>query len=207
MAFSFLFISLSFFSCADNEADVVQASGTMIFDFKDNESLPDVRLAVFLQVTNDVQRTESFTISHEKSGYFWNVSNPGIFTGMNKKYAFSLNLTAPEGSEIPKGTYRVKYFDAAGKDDEISFSVNYDEKLLKSNAQNFRDTLTNSNENLALYDDSGELLFMGKAKNTWKSNDAILKDYRVAKTKRLCYVTPGNAVICMMPEEKLQTEN
>lgn len=202
-----LFFSLVFFSCADNEADVVSATGTMIFDFKDEESSPESRLAVFLQVTNDVQRTDNFTISHEKSGYLWNIAKPGIFTGLNKKYAFSLNLTAPLGSKIPQGAYSVKYFDAAGKDDETVFSVNYDEKLLKSNAKDFKELLTNPQENVAVYDDSGELLFMGKAKNNWKTNADILKDYRIAWTKRICYVTPGNTIICMMPEEKLKVEN
>ena len=202
-----LVFSLALFSCSESEADVVSASGTMVFDFKDTESAPSVRLAVFLQVTNEVQRTDNFTVSHEQSGYSWNVSNPKIFTGLNKNYAFSLNLNAPEGEAIPAGSYSVVYYDAAGNEDTMQFVVNYNSELLSADAENCRTFLENATENVAVYDETGELLFMGKAKNSWKTNEAILKDYRLAETKRICYVTPGNTIICMMPEEKLKTEN
>ena len=199
--------SLSFFSCSENEADVVSATASTVFDFSDEENPPAQRLAVFFQVSNEVQRTESFTVSHADSGYSWFVAKPGIFTGMNKNYAYSVNLNAPEGEEIPTGTYSVIYTDAAGNEDSISFAVNYKRELLSSTAEKCREYLTNPIENVAVYDDGGELLFMGKAKNSWKTNEAILKDYKLACTKRICYVTPGNSVICMMPEEKLKTES
>ena len=200
-------LSQSFFSCSENEADVVSATASTVFDFSDNENPPAQRLAVFFQVSNEVQRTESFTVSHADSGYSWFVAKPGIFTGMNKNYAYSVNLNAPEGEEIPTGTYSVIYTDAAGNEDSISFAVNYKRELLSSTAEKCREYLTNPIENVAVYDDGGELLFMGKAKNSWKTNEAILKDYKLACTKRICYVTPGNSVICMMPEEKLKTES
>ena len=64
--------------------------------------------------------------------------------------------------------------------------------------------MPNPNENIAIYDESGELLFMGRAKASWKSNADILRDFKLAESKRICYVTPGNTVICFMPEEKLK---
>ena len=198
---------LSFFSCSETEADVVSASVSTVFDFADNESNPSVRLAVFLQVTNEVQRTESFTISNESSGYSWTVAKPGIFSGLNKNYAYSANLKAPEGAEIPIGLYSVTYKDAAGNQDEIKFSVHYNKDLLTAKSENCRELLPNANENVAVYDDSGELLYMGRAKKTWTTNAAILKDYKLADSKRICYVTGGNSVVCMMPLEKLKTEN
>jgi len=202
-----LIFSLGLFSCSESEADVVSVQGTTIFDFKDDEFNPTCRLAVFLQVTNEVQRTESFTVSNKYSGYSWNVAKPGIFTGMNKSYAYSVNLNAPEGESLPTGEYSVKYCDAAGNEDEVKFFVNYKKELLTSTTANFKEFLPNSIENIAIYDDAGELLFMGKAKNSWKTNDAILKDYRLAETKRICYVSSGNTIICMMPSEKLKVEN
>ena len=201
------FLSLAFFSCSDSEADVVSATGTVVFDFKDNESAPATRLAVFLQVTNEVPRTESFSVYNSESDYTWNVAKPGIFSGTNKNYAYSANLNAPSGESIPTGEYSVKYFDAAGNDDEAKFSVSYEKKLLTANAQNFKDFLTNPTENIAIYDDAGELLFMGKAKSAWKTNEAIQKDYKLADTKRICFVTSGNTVICMLPAEKLKEES
>ena len=203
-ALIFLF-SLLLFSCAESVADVVSASSTTIFDFADSENPPEQRLAVFLQVTNEVQRTDSFKISHDKTGYVWNVIKPGIFTGQNKSYAFSLNLNAPECENIPEGEYTVTYFDAAGNEDSVKFTVTYKKELISSNSQNVKALLQGATENIAIYDDSGELLFMGKPKNTWASNEIILKDYKLAESKRLCYVTSGNTIICMLPAEKLKS--
>ena len=201
----------SVISCSDSETDVLSASATAVFDFEDSESHPKARLAVFFQLGNEAQRSESFTVSNEESGYSWIVSKPGIFTGMNKSYAYSINLSPPEGKEIPVGSYTVTYYDAAENSDEAKFSVNYNKGLLSATSENFREFLPNANENIAIYDDSGELLFMGKEKSSWKTNSGILKDYKLAFSKRLCYVTPGNTVICLMPTENLKetekTEN
>ena len=201
-----LLFSFSFFSCADSEPDVVTASGTAVFDFSDDEVSPSARLAVFVQVASDVQRADRFTISNADSGYSWAVAKPGVFTGLNKSYAYSLNLNAPEGESIPLGDYTVVYEDAAGSDDSIRFSVNYNKALLSATASSCKSLLSNATENVAVYDETGELLFMGKPKNAWKTNEAILKDYKLAATKRICYVTPGNAIICMMPAENLKSE-
>ena len=202
-----IFLSFSFFSCAESDADVVSASGTMIFDFSDAESVPSARLAVFVQLTSDVRRTDNFTISNAESGYSWSVAKPGIFTGLNKSYAYSLNLSAPVGEDIPQGSYFVSYYDAAGSEDTIRFSVSYKKELFEATSSKCKEILENAAENVAIYDESGELLFMGKARSSWKTNEAILRDYRLAYTKRICYVTPGNTVICMMPSEKLKEEN
>ncbi|MBR1721953.1 MAG: hypothetical protein IJ727_05660 [Treponema sp.] len=198
------FAAFSFFSCSDSEADVVSVSSTLVLDFNDNDSNPQVRLAVFFQLANEAQRSEHFVVTHEESGYSWTVSNPGIFSGLNKNYAYSTNLSVPEGEDFPTGAYSVIYYDAAGNEDEARFSVNYDKEILKSTVDTFRDFLSNSNQNVAVYDEDGELLFMGKAKSSWKTNAAILKDYRLAEIKRVCYVTPGNAIVCMMPSENLR---
>ena len=205
LIFSALFFS--FFSCSDTEADVSSAFGTAVFDFKDNESAPELRLAVFLQLSSEAQRTDSFTVSNEESGYSWEVSNPGIFNGINREYAYSINLNPPHDGEIPQGSYSVTYYDAAEGKDEARFSVNYKKELVTSTAQTFLEFLQNPNENIAIYDSSGELLFMGKAKPAWKENGEILRDYKLAESKRICYVTPGNAVICLMPEEKLREDS
>lgn len=198
------FLAFSFFSCSDSEADVVSVQATAVFDFEANDKPPVSRLAVFLQVTNAIQRTDSFAVSHGESGYSWLVSKPGIFTGMNKSYAYSVNLKPPESEAIPTGAYSVTYYDAAGKEDSMNFAVNYDSGLLQATPENFRDYLPNAAENVAIYDEEGELLFMGKTKNSWKTPADIQKDYKLAFLKRTCYVTAGNSVICLMPGEVLK---
>lgn len=208
-AFTGLLFSLilSFSACSESEPDVVSVTSSIVFDYADSENPPEQRLAVFFQVSSAVQRTEAFDVTHEDSGYSWHVSKPGIFTGMNRSYAYSASLNPPAGGEIPLGLYSVIYTDAAGKEDSLTFTLNYKKELLSAKSGNCREYLTSPSENISIFSDSGELLFMGKAKSSWKSNEDILKDYKLAETKRICYVNPGNSIICMMPEEKLKTEN
>lgn len=198
------FVPFFFFSCSDSDADVVAASATAVFDFSDENSAPVSRLAVFFQVANEVQRTESFTVTCAGSGYYWTVSNPHVFSAMNKSYAYSINLSPPAGESIASGPYSVKYYDAAGKEDEFKFSVSYAEALVTAKSSEVKALLPSAIENIAVYSESGELLFMGKSKNSWKTNADIIKDYKLAQIKRKCYVTPGNTVICMLPEENLK---
>ena len=200
----FLPFLFSLFSCSDSQADVVFATANTVFDYKDADSNPSVRLAVFFQLNNEVQRTESFEVYNQESGYSWNVNHPGVFSSLNKNYAYALSLNAPEGESLPRGNYSVKYFDAAGNEDSTDFTVNYKKELLTSTAATCREILGQSTENLAIYDDKEQLLFMGSAKNSWKDNAAILKDYKSACWKRQCFIASSTSVICMMPMEALQ---
>lgn len=199
--------SLAFFSCAQSDSPVSSAFGTVIFDYKDSDSSPSLRLAVFLEINGEAQRAESFCVRNDEQKCSWNVRKPVIFASGSKNYVCSLFLSQAQNVGIIGGNYQVSYYDAAGNVSSADFFVEYDSSLLSSTAKDFRKSLPDSKEKVALYGEDKELLYMGDFKGTWKDDEAILRDYKLAQSKRICYVTPNNSVICMMPEEKLGISN
>lgn len=202
----FLLVPFLLCSCADSDADVISVTASVVFDYGTEKSAPVSRLAVFSAVSSDARRADSFTVTNKKSGYVWTVWNPSVFKGDSREYACAAALSAPYGETIPAGEYEIVYYDAAGEEDAMRFFVDYDEHIPESSADELKDVLKGSSEYVAVYDSEGELLYMGRPKASWIDNSAILREYRIGDTKRICYVTPGNGVVCMLPPEKLRNE-
>ena len=141
---------------------------------------------------------------HNESGLEWECRNPRIIsTKKNNEWAGYTNFVASEGSAIPQGAYTLYYVDMAGDESQNVFSVSYPAQLLESTATEFRDMRIDREENIALYDADGLLLFYGERKDSWSTNSDIKKEYGVAEKIRVCYrLYSGNAV-CMMPAENL----
>lgn len=197
-------LPIVFFSCAVDDAEIATASASIVLDYKDDENPPDVRLAFFIQTKSAVQRSESFSAENLNSGYFWNVRSPEMFESGNRQYVFSTELKAPEGDKIPKGSYKIVYNDAAGSDSEFTLQVNYNDALLEKKSSEIQNFIQGKIENIAIYDEMNELIYFGKRKNSWTSNRAIQNEYKVASSSRVCFSTPSNSVICLMPEESLK---
>lgn len=191
------------FSCADASPELILASGSMVFDYEENDSLPDTRLAVFVQMESEVQRAETLVMESRSSGYCWRVTSPKLFRNGDKKWACYTNLQPPAKAKIPDGVYDFRYIDAAGEEAASSFIINYPEQLLTTKAENVRDVLKSVTENIALYDKNNVLIFFGKSRNNWVSNASILRDFNAAVTKRRCLSANNNRVICLLPEESL----
>lgn len=199
---AFFVLSLFFFfSCAQDEAEISSASAGLVLDYADNESLPSSRLAVFIQTKNAVQRSESFSAENTELSYVWNVNSPLMFESNGRQYAYNDMMKAPEGEKIPCGKYRIIYNDAGGNSCEYEVQLSYDEALLEKKAGEAEDYIQGKIENLALYDEAGELIYFGKKKSSWNSPSAIQNEYKVAFSMRVCFSNPSNSVICFMPEE------
>lgn len=200
LIFSFVVLPL-FFSCAVDDAEISTASASLILEYSDEENPPETRLAVFVQTKNAVQRTDSFSAENLDSGYVWTVSSPEMFESNGKQYAYSTRLKAPDGEKIPKGSYKIVYYDAAGNSSEFVVQLSYDDSLLEKKSSEIQNSINGRIENLAVYDEMNELVFFGKRKNSWTSNRAIQNEYKIAASSRVCFSSPSNSVICFMPEE------
>ena len=66
--------SFFLFSCSNGDPSVSSSSYKLIYDFKDEDSLPDISLSVFVSVESDETRGESLRIVNEKSGLEWKLS-------------------------------------------------------------------------------------------------------------------------------------
>lgn len=206
----FLQISLVLFlflSCSNSNPDITMVTGSMIFDFADTDAPPSVRMAVFAQSNGEVQRADFIEARHRESGLMWRISKPRLFSGSNKNYAGYTNLLPMEGKEIPQGDYDFRYVDGGGNEDRGTFKISYPQALLTSKSSEVRTTVTKSlSDNLALYDETGTLIFFNKRKKNWKTNSDIQREMRNAFTLRQCLNTTDYSIICLMPEESLKEE-
>ncbi|MCR5724720.1 MAG: hypothetical protein K6G80_06530 [Treponema sp.] len=200
----FLFVS----ACSNSEPSVLSVTGSVVFDFQDAESAPASRLAVFVQTDTETQRADRITAVHADSGLSWQIDAPRMISGSDKNWAGYTNLQPAPGEAILKGVYTCQYVDAAGNEASAKVTVKYPDELLTATAETVRTCIQGAvTEYIALYSESGELMFFNKRRNSWHSNADIAKDYRNAYTMRSCLVTANNSIVCLLPPESLKEKS
>lgn len=194
-------LSSVIFSCADSTPAFSKASFSVVLDYKDEESKPEARFALFLLMNSDNRRAESFTVksSDDTMNMEWIVSNPKIVTIENQKYVFVENLATVGSEPFKKGLYNVVYTDAAGQEIEFDFNVGYDDGILEAKSSEVRGMLGSATENIVLYNEFNMIIYIGKRKSNWSSDEGILKDYKAAAFKRTVFFTKDNKVVCLLP--------
>ena len=197
-------ISAFFIACSDSAPQLNSVTAVVVFEFSDATSAPKSRLSVFTEAT-DIQRVKELRAVHEESGLEWNISSPRKISGKDAKtWAGYTNLVAASGSTIPLGKYDITYVDDADRESESSFFINYPSSFTTAKSADFPAAFTNGYlENVALYTIDGTLLYYGKRKNNWNTNSAILQEFQIADTMRICYSSLSGAVVCMMPSQKM----
>lgn len=202
--FVFIF-SVLFFSCSQDSAQIASAESSVIFDYSENP--PDMRLSVFVNSESDVRVASKIKIVNKNSGLEWNCDELVKFEDKNKNFwAGCANIVAALGMKIPAGEYVLTYFDMAGDEDEISFSVDYPENILTLKIEDFPDGFDYSEKKSAVYTKDGILLYYGKEKKEWKDRNSVLVDYKDAGFIRTCYTLKNDSVICLMPPENLEQQ-
>ena len=203
-AFAGMLLAL-LFSCSNSEPSVLSVTGTVVFDFADEENPPATRLALFLQTDTEAQRSEEIRAVHTETGLSWQVTNPRIISGSGKNWTGYTNLQPAPGEPIATGTYDCRYTDAAGNEASAKVTVQYPEALLEARAATAKDCIQAAVvEYIALYSETDELMFFNKRRNGWRSNNDIAKDYRNAYTLRRCLVTGNNGIVFLLPPESLK---
>jgi hypothetical protein len=200
------FVSLfMFFSCSEAGAGISNVTGTVVFDYADEKSNPDVYLSVFVQTEAEAQRAELLKVYSPDKNIYWNIHNPVVFSGNSKSYAGYSILKPAEGKKIEQGEYRVLYTDASGEEAETSFTVYYRDEMLTSKSEGAKDktglTLT---ENVIIYDKNMNMLFWGNMKNAWRNYSNILKEYSRAVYIRKVYSSSGSTIMVKMPPETIK---
>lgn len=199
------FLSVIFTSCDSEDSEIVSTTASAVFDFKNEKDAPSAHLSFFVQINNELQRSEFMEIKKNDSSYVWRIVKPQLISNDNKKWAGSSNIVYPDGQNIENGTFTIMYQDAAGNEVFKDAKIEFDKKLLKCTAKDCK-KLINSGvvENYALYDDAKNLIFFGRKKSAWNENADILKEYGSCKELRVCYSTVNNSIICLMPAEKVE---
>lgn len=195
------FLAAILISCSDSTPSINTVSAILVFDFKDNESVPEQKLSVFLQ-TDDINRLEKININNEKSGLEWNILKPRLISSKeDKSWAGYTNLAPASNSSIPSGRYYIRYEDAAQKECSSQFNVSYQHDFLEKKAVDFPAAISGSySQYYAVYSSDKTLLGYERKKKNWKIDRDIKIDYPMADTYRICYSMNNNSVVIMMPE-------
>ena len=144
--FVFIF-SVLFFSCSQDSAQIASAESSVIFDYSQNP--PDMRLSVFVNSESDVRLASKIKIVNKNSGLEWNCDELVKFEDKNKNsWTGCANIVAAFGMKIPAGEYVLTYFDMAGDEDEILFSVDYPENVLTLKSEDFPDVFDYSEKKI-----------------------------------------------------------
>lgn len=207
--------ALNFFSCSDDPVDTAAVQAHLILDWEDEQSLPVERLSVFVEVSSNVRRVESFSVKN--GDYTWNVDSPIVFQSGDRQWVGWPHLEPPPNAArplFPLGSYSVECVDAAGKKDTGLFSIVINAALLDANASQVDGLITAPQRRVAVYSESNELLYFDTARNNWLSDEAIFSGVKDSSYYRNT-IASGSA-ICFLPKkmkeqpketETIETEN
>ena len=197
--------SFFFLSCAESTPELSSVTGTAVFDFADNNSAPAMRLSVFTSTVSDARRVEKLTATCYSNGYQWVIDNPRVISSDGKQWTGYTNIEPRNGEKITAGKYNLCYTDASGRETNSIFTISFPDSLLNATTSSIRKCITSPlEESTALYDAAGQLIYFGKAKESWQTADKVLFDYPDALIRRSCLSTPDLSVICMLPPENLK---
>ncbi|MBO4404399.1 MAG: hypothetical protein J5780_03605 [Treponema sp.] len=192
---------LLFFSCADNDANVTNVTAFTVFDFKTEDSKPEVRLSVFAEALSPVERGQSITIINNDTGLSWKSKNlRKVSESSKKKWTGFDSFVVPSNMVLPQGAYTFYYEDYAENTFESSFRVSYNSAFLDYKASDFPEKLSViKTEKYVLYNANGETVYYGDKKKNWSSLETASAEYTSAVTGRICWYLPSGGSIIMLP--------
>ena len=131
-----------------------------------------------------------------------------IFGNEKKQWAGYTDFYVPVSENVESGMYELNYIDAQENVVSRIINLNYDMDFLKmtgnqaalAEKKDFR-------EEIAVYSESGTLLFYGMRKNNWRNDSSIFSSNRGAASYRVCYVSKVNSLVLMMPPVYKNKEN
>ena len=147
-------------SCTQNLPEIRYSNLTVIFDYKDNDSLPDSRLSIFVESLSDVRRYESMNVVNNENGFTWDVSPLIRIRSAEKMYAGNTNLKVPSGEMIPTGEYKIVYSNADLEHIESKVKLEYDPVFYETKASDIPDLMLSKKamKYISIYDKSDKMI-------------------------------------------------
>ena len=199
----FLLSSAIFFSsCANDNPESTLVEHKIIYDFRDAESSPEVRLSVFVALESKIQMGASMKLVNEDSGLEWNCSSGTLdkIELRDMKWVGSTNFVPVKNEVFPSGRYRVVYEDLAERECESSFELKYPENIFGLKSSEFPGAINTSiSKKIAVYSNEDVLLYFGDEPAKWNTSEAVIMDYKNAWCTRVCYTICNDTVYCFMP--------
>lgn len=208
--FSFIlfFAGMFFTSCSESEPEITDSVGYVVLDYFSESGTPSARISVFAETKSDVHRVDRIQLECVANKHKWICSDPLIFGNEKKQWAGYTDFYVPVSENVKSGMYELNYIDAQENVVSRIINLNYDTDFLKmtgnqaalAEKKDFR-------EEIAVYSESGTLLFYGMRKNNWRNDSSIFSSNRGAASYRVCYVSKVNSLVLMMPPVYKNKEN
>ena len=207
---SLLIIQFFLLSCSNVAPELEQSDYSVIFDYKNENIPPDVRLAIFMESKSDVRRFSRIKIKSLETGFIWDFDNIEMVLESDggSQWAGNANLKAPENEVIPNGKYEVTYYNADEKYVSSSIEVEYDtsfydikateiEKIMKENGGILK---------IAIYNKEKLMIYFGEKTEEFQTDNSIKNAYVDADYYKDVWNSKNSNVIFIMPEIKVMPE-
>ena len=207
LALSFLVILIS--SCSQVTPEIISPEYSVIFEYEDEKSNPKARMSIFAESISDVNRYDRIRIVCENGGYIWDFSEISTFTDKKRSWVGNTNLMMPQNQVFPSGKYELTFYNADEKETTEVINVNYDSSFYKMTSSESENLLKNKNAitKIAIYDKNRQMIYFGEKSSSFNSPRGIWNKFSNAKYYQDIIITPGNYVICIMPQKEVSLEN
>ena len=196
-------------SCTQVVPEVKYSSLSVVFDYKDEKTLPSARLCVFVETVSDARRYESINVKCVQNGFTWDVNDVFRIKSYDRMYAGNTSLLVPEGEKIPTGLYDVVFYNADLEKVESQTTLNYDSEFYECKSGDIPEMMRKrgGRKNIAIYDKEGKMLYYGERTDKLDDTRKIWNKYRNAASFNEVWKLPNNSVICVMPLELVVPSN
>lgn len=203
-----LLIYIAFASCSQNLPEVKMASGSVVFEYEDQEQAPNARFGVFVEAESNPQRFSSMRVKSEEKGFEWETSDIIVFKEEDRTMAGYSNFVMPEGHKIPTGKYIAVYENADHEEIETDFYIDYNEKYYELKASEVPAFMKKSNglNRISIYDDKEILIYFGDRTGEFRTTRDIWNKFQNAETFNDIWCENGKSVICVLPKELVKPE-
>lgn len=196
-------------SCTQVVPEVKYSSLSVVFEYKDEKTLPSARLCVFVETVSDARRYESINVKSAQNGFTWDVNDVFKIKSYDRMYAGNTSLLVPEGEKIPTGLYDVVFYNADLEKVETQTNLNYDSEFYDCKSGDIPEMMRKrgGRKNIAIYDKEGKMLYYGERTDKLDDTRKIWNKYRNAASFNEVWKLPNNSVICVMPLELVVPSN
>ena len=196
-------------SCTQVVPEVKYSTLSVVFEYKNEKTLPSARLCVFVETVSDARRYESINVKSVQNGFAWDVNDVFKIKSYDRMYAGNTSLLVPEGDKIPTGLYDIVFYNADFEKVETQTSLNYDSEFYESKSGDIPEMMRKrgGKKNIAIYDKEGKMLYYGERTDKLDDTRKIWNKYRNAASFNEVWKLPNNSVICVMPLELVVPSN
>lgn len=209
ISFISLFGLLFLAGCQQNIPELTQSNYSVIFDYSDDEELPDSRLSIFMESSSDVRRYNHIEVVSEEKELIWNIDEITRVKANGIEWAGNTNLVVPEAEYIPQGMYEITYYNADEKSDKVYLEISYDENFYSLTSDKVADYMKNNSglSEIVIYDEDGNILYYGNKTSEFSNVRGIWNAYSNAESYQDVWSLPGHFTMCILPVKKVELEN